>query len=79
MLLRPKNKWGNVRRNGSEWCNGSRNGRMVKWRDRWEWSNGRNGRNGGMKEWQNGEWSNGGNGGNEGRNGGKNDGKYQKE
>ena len=42
---------------------------MVKWRDRWEWSNGGNGVNGGMAEWQNGEWSNGGNGGNEGRNG----------
>ncbi len=32
-----------------------------------------------MMECQNGEWSNGGNGGNEGRNGGDNDGKYQKE
>jgi hypothetical protein len=46
----------------------------VKWQDRWEWREWRNGgmaewRNGGMAEWRNGEWSNGGNGGNEGWNG----------
>ena len=36
---------------------------MVEWRDQWEWSNGGNGANGGMAEWQNGllsEWRTGG-------------------